>query len=136
MAVSKASTQVTWSSSNSTSVSSGSTATSDAMSISSDSFDAMITFKADNGGTPASGDTIDFYILYSTGDPDGASTDEYDAADTLHGTFLCQLDTNTTDPAQRTVQIPVAAKGFKIFASSNASSNSITVSSELYEASA
>ncbi len=136
MAVSKGSTQVTWSASSSVSVSSGTTATSDAMTFASDSFDGMITCKADNGGTPASGDTVDFYILYTTGDPDGASTDEYDAADTLHGTFLCQLDTNTTDPAQRTVQIPVSAKGFKIYASNNASSNSITVSAELYEASA
>ena len=51
--------QVTWSSSNSVSVSAGSTQASDAASFSATAFAAMITLKADNGGTPASGDTVD-----------------------------------------------------------------------------
>jgi hypothetical protein len=47
------------------------------MSFSAAAFDAMITLKADNSGTPASGDTVDFYALLSCGDPDGSGGDEF-----------------------------------------------------------
>lgn len=135
MAVSKSSTQVTWpTAANSASVSSGGNATSEAGTFATDSFEAMLTCKADNGGTPAAGDTVDFYLLYTTGDPDGASTDEYDT--NMQGTYLCTLDTNADDPAQKTVRVSPVAKGFKVYAVNNASSNSITVAAELYEASA
>ena len=131
MAVSKSNTQVTWSSATSKSVSSSSNATSDAHTFSSNAVAAMITIKADHSGTPASGDTVDFFLLYTTGDPDASSDDEYDSSG--HGMHLATLDTNTDDPAIKTVEIPVSAKGFKIYSENNDSNASITVSAEVYE---
>ena len=123
--------QVTWSSSNSISVSAGSTQTSDAITLSTSAFAAMITLKADNSGTPASGDTVDFYALLSCGDPDGSAGDEYPNDDS-HGIFLARLDTTADDPAIVTVSLPVA-KAAKIRAKSNAWSNAVTVSACMNE---
>jgi len=131
MAMSRTETQIEWSSSDSTSVSSGSAATSDAFTLETDCIALAIQCKADNAGTPASGDTLDVYILWTCGDPDGASTDEYDSTD--HGMFVCQLDTDQDDPAIRTVDLPVSAKGGKVYVESNAASNSITASAALYQ---
>ena len=75
MAVSKAGQQVTFSSANFLAVSGDSQTTSDAITLSSNSVAAQITLKSDHSGSPLSGDTVDFYILYSTGDPDGSTTD-------------------------------------------------------------
>ena len=132
MAVSKSNTQVTWSTSNSVSVSASSNSTSDAHAFDSTSVSAMVTMKADNGGTPASGDTVDFYLLYTTGDPDGGTaTDEYDTVG--HAMHVATLDTNSEDPARKTVEIPVSAKGFKVYAVNNSSGRAVTVSAEVYE---
>jgi len=131
MAVANNEQQVTWSSSNSVSVSAGGSQTSDAVSFSATAFDAMITLKADNNGTPASGDTVDFYALLSCGDPDGASSDEY-PNDNSDGIFLARLDTDADDPAIATVGLPVG-KGAKVYAKSDASSNAITVSACINE---
>lgn len=131
MAISKSSTQVTWSSATSKSVGSSSNETSDAHTFSSNSVTAMITVKADHSGTPASGDTVDFFLLYTTGDPDAASSDEYSSAG--HGMHIASLDTNTDDPAIKTVEIPVSAKGFKVYAKNNDPNATITVSAEVYE---
>ncbi|HPC95211.1 MAG TPA: hypothetical protein PLU87_09725 [Sedimentisphaerales bacterium] len=131
MAVANHEIQVTWSSSNSASVSGGATAASDAMSFSASGFDAMVTLKAENNGTPVSGDTVDFYALLSCGDPDGSGSDEFPNDDS-NGIFLVRLDTYADDPAVATVTIPVA-KSVKIFARNNASSNSVTVSACLNE---
>ena len=134
MAVSKSETQIVWSAANNLSVAAAGTGTSDAFTFDATSFAAMITCKADNNGTPASGDKVEFYLLYTTGDPDGASTDEYDT--TTQGTLLCILDTNITDPAQATVPVSPSAKGGKIYVKNNAPSNGITVSATMYESKA
>lgn len=131
MAVGNNEIQVTWSSSNSTSVSAGTTEASDAMAFSAAAFDAMITLKADNSGTPASGDTVDFFALISCGDPDGSGSDEF-PNDESDGIFLARLDTYADDPAVATVSLPVA-KSVKIFAKSNASSNAVSVSACINE---
>lgn len=131
MAVTKSSTQVTFSSASSILVSGDSQVTSDAMSLSSNSIAAQLTMYADHSGTPVTGDTVDFYILYSTGDPDGSGVDTYDTPG--HGLHLGNLDLNTDDPAQKTVDIPVSAKSFKMYVDNNAASNGITCSSEIYE---
>ena len=131
MAVTKVNRQVEWSGGSSVSVSASSNTTSDAHTFDSTSVSAMITTKCDNGSTPASGDTVDFYILYTTGDPDGASTDEYDTV--AHAMHVTTLDTNSEAPARKTVEIPVSAKGFKVYAVNNSSSNAITISAEVYE---
>ena len=134
MAISKSNTQVTWSSATSKSVSSSGNETSDAHTFDSTSVSAMISMKADNGGTPSSGDTVDFYILYTTGDPDGAGADEYDTVG--HGMHVGVLNTNSEDPVRKTVEIPVSAKGFKVYAVNNSSGRAITASAEIYETTA
>ena len=92
---------------------------------------AQLTVKADHAGSPSSGDTVDFYILYSTGDPDGSVADEYDTSG--HALHLAILDLNTEDPAQKTVDIPVSAKALKVYVDNNSASGVITCSSEIYE---
>ncbi len=131
MAVANNEIQVTWSSSNSRSVSAGAGETSDAMPFSATAFDAMVTLKADNSSTPASGDTVDFYALLSCGDPDGSGSDEFPNDDS-DGIFLARLDTNADDPAIATVALPVA-KTVRIFAKNNASSHAITGSACINE---
>ena len=131
MAVGRNQIQVQWSTSNSTSISSSSNATSDEIDLSATAFAGGLTLKADNGGTPTSGDTVDFYWLQTAGDPDGASTEEY--ATSGHGQFLGRLDTNTEDPAILHVPVDVSGIKAKLYAESNAASNSITVSAELVE---
>jgi len=132
MAVANNEIQVQWDSgSNSKSVTAAGTATSDAFSFSATAVDAQVTLKADNASTPASGDTIEFYLLATCGDPDGASTDEY-PVDSDDGILLAVLDTYANDPAVKTVGCPVA-KGGKLHARSTASSNAITVSACINE---
>jgi hypothetical protein len=133
MAIEKAETQITFDTGTAydTVAASGNT-TSDAMTFSADAFAAQIECKADNGGTPADGDEVDFYILYTLGDPDGASSDEYDTVD--HASLLCTLDTYAEDPAIKTVPVNPVAKGFEIYVVSRAASNSHTISCTLYEA--
>jgi hypothetical protein len=87
----------------------------------------MITLKADNSTTPAAGDTIDFYVLPTCGDPDGSGSAEY-PNDEKDGIFLATLDTTDNDPAIATVPFPIACTNFKLYAKSNASTNAITVS--------
>lgn len=131
MALSKSETQVTWSAANSLSVSASSTGTSDAVTIPTVALDGSISLKADHSGTPAAGNTVEFYALYSNGDPDGASTDEFDT--TEQGALLAVLDLNADDPAQTTVPLPtVAAKSLKIYAVNNDTGDAVTVSAACY----
>lgn len=124
--------QVTWSAANNSSVTAASNATSDEITFTAGTvFQAKIQLKADNNGTPASGDTVDFYLLESHGDPDGASTDEFDT--TTQGQHLATLDTNSDDPAITTVVVPGPFYKAKIYAVNNASANGITVSALIQE---
>lgn len=131
MAVSETEIQVTWSASNSVSVSAGGNATSDAITFDETAVARQIQLKADNASAATSGDTITFRLLQSLGDPDGASTDEYESVG--HGLLLGVLDTNTDDPAGLVVPIPETIKSGKIYAVSGAASNSITVSATVLE---
>ena len=105
MAITRSENQVTWSASNSVSVTSGSSQTSDAVTLNDTCVMASITCKADNAGTPASGDIINFYWASTVGDPDGASTDEYptDIADMI---YLGQID-DVTVLDKDGVKIPI-----------------------------
>ena len=131
MAVTNNEQQVTWSSSNSASVSAGGTQVSDTANFSATAFAAMVTLKADNDGTPASGDTVDFYALITCGDPDGAGADEYPTDDS-DGIFLARLDTSADDPVVAAVNLPVA-KAVKLYAKNNSSGRTITVSACINE---
>ncbi len=131
MAITHNEVQVQWSAANSASVTAGLSSTSDAVLFATTAVEAMVHVKADNNGTPSSGDTIDVFALYTGGDPDGTGTDEYDT--TGHPVFLLRLDTNKEDPALGSVPISVAAKGIKLYAFNNASVDSITVSATITE---
>jgi hypothetical protein len=137
MAITRAETQVQWSAANSVSVGIGGTQTSDEINLDATCVAAQITVKADNSGTPAADDQIDFYLLQTSGDPDGASTDEFDT--TGHALFLCRLDTYTTgdgeDPAIKTVPLPIPQKGAKLYATGadSGTSTAITVSATITE---
>lgn len=135
MAVSKALTQGTWAAANTQSIAAAGTATSDALSFGASSFAATVQLKASNNGTAVSGDKVEFYLLRTNGTVDGAEgTDSYDT--TTQGQLLAVLDTFITNPALATVDISPASKGFKLYASNKAATNGITVSFQLYEASA
>lgn len=130
-------TQITWSAASSKSVAFGATDTSDTFSFTTNCWDASIQLSADNDGTPASGDTVEFRILYTGGDILGDSGDDFDT--TEHATLLAVLDTFSTntpgeDPARLTVPLPtVAAKGFRILASNKSAGRAITVRARVVE---
>jgi hypothetical protein len=133
MALSRQEVQVTWSASNSTPVTSGSNATSDEVTIDATSVERYLIVKADNGGTPTSGDTIEVKILMNAGDPDADpdSADEFGTAETC--TVVQVLDTNAVDPCiGDAIPIPFG-QSFKVRVDSNAASNSITVSAQMNE---
>lgn len=138
MAITRTETQVTWpTAANSISVTAGGNQTSEEVNLDATCIAAQISLKADNSTTPAADDQIDFYMLQTSGDPDGASTDEFDT--TAHARFLCRLDTYAAgegeDPAGKTVRIPIPQKGFKIYATGadSGTTNSITVSATITE---
>ena len=122
--------QVTWSAANSLSIAAGNNATSDVFTFSTNGSLAHIQLKADNDGTPAAGDTVDFFLLLTCGDPDGAGADEYDTVN--HAIPLGTLDTNSEDPALRTVNCPMV-KGGKLYAVNNSAGRAITVSACILE---
>lgn len=135
MAITKPSTQVEWSGADTISVTSGATQTSDAVTIDATTVGLSLTVKADNAGTPASGDTISVYVLHSTGDPDvdPDNTDEYDDP----GTLVAVLDTNlsglTGGVCIKTVMLNPTIKKLKVRCVSGAASNSITCSAQIME---
>jgi hypothetical protein len=134
MAITHNEVQVQWNTGNNNySLSAGSTYSSDAVSINATATELGITCKADNNGTPASGDVIDWYIRYTDGDPDGVSTDEYGSENINHATYLGTSDTNDVDPAIFSTELSSAHKGFYIMAVSGASSNGITISATCTE---
>ena len=133
MAITRAETQVTWSASDSVSVTAGSSQTSDEVNLDAACFAAQISFKADNSTTPAADDQIHFWIIQTSGDPDGAGADEFDTVG--HANPLAVLDTNDEDPAGVTVALPIPQKGFKIYAEgiTAGTTNAVTVSATITE---
>lgn len=127
---SEAEQQITWASSNSTSVASGGSTTSDVLTLSAGVIQANLLLKADNGGTPADGDDLDFVLQYTVGDPDGASTDEYTTPEHSH---VIRANTFLEDPALVLVAVPVPVAALQIEAQNQSGTNSITVSATLYE---
>lgn len=121
MANSYQETGVTWSSAASLTVSSATVVWSDPVSINVDDWDGSISLSADNAGTPAAGDIVDWYIAWTNGDILGDTGDDFDTVE--HSEPLYRMDTvaaNTPgeDPARRTLQIDVSGKkAFKIGAS-------------------
>lgn len=119
---------VTWSASSTKSLTSNTTReASDAVSVHVDAVQASLQVKADNSGTPASGDTVDLWISWS---PDATN---YDTEE--HSQFLGRLDTYATndpgeDPAGKSFALNVSGKqSFKLLARGNqAASRNVTLS--------
>lgn len=133
MALTRQETQVTWPTAvNSIAVAAASAQLSELVTLDATCIDASITLKALNGGTPASGDTVDFYLATSSGDPDGAAAYEY-PANVAHMRHLGRIDTNLQNPDVLTVKIPSAPVNGYVYAVNNASANSITVSATIEE---
>lgn len=124
--------QLTWSGSNDGTVPHDGTQsnTSDTASMADTAFQAQIELKADNTDTPASGDTVDFWLEQTLGDPDGTGSDEFETDE--QGTFLASLDTNADDPAVSVVELPVPSKQVKVKAKNQQAFNS-TVSAIILE---
>lgn len=125
MALSRSEQQITWSAANSKSVAAGATENADDYAPNAAAYDLLVTVKADNAGTAASGDAVDIYAFYKN-DPDGDATAEYDNA----GGYLGTLDTYS-EGSGGTVKKSfgcVPAGSIRFVAVSKTASNGITVS--------
>jgi hypothetical protein len=125
--------QLTWATATTTAVvTNGSNVTSDTATISGTAIELSAQLKADHAGTPASGHTVDWFALYTLGDPDGASSDEFGT--TGHAVFLARLDLNTEDPAIAVTRLNPNVKALKLYAVNNGSTaTGVTVSATLQE---
>jgi len=124
--------QVEWASVAFKSIAFGATELSDAFTISPVAKAVTIQIKADNDGTPASGDTATFTLNLTLGDPDGAGANEFPG--TTEGIALGSLDTNAFDPAMDVIAISVfPATGGKLSVANNSAGRAITVSAILLE---
>jgi len=131
MAITVTETQVEWAAADSKVVAFADSELSDAFVINQTCFQAMIQLKADNDGAPAAGDSVDFYLQATLGDPDGAGASEYGTEE--QDIPLGSLDTNADDPAIASVQLPVPLVGGKIFAVNKSAGRAITVSATILE---
>jgi hypothetical protein len=135
MASSRNETALAWSSVAYVDITSGSNATSDAFTFNIEDWDASLTLYADNQGTPASGDTLDVYVEWTSGSVDGSAGDDYDTAKGAQ--WVARLNTYSTDsdgedPQQKTVQLPnIAAKGLKVYAKNNSGGRTIRLRAEI-----
>ncbi len=136
MASSRNETAITWSAAASIALSSATASTSDAFTFNIEDWDGAIQVNADNGGTPASGDIVNVYIAYTSGDVLGDSGSDYDT--TEHAIKLGVLNTYGTDtpgedPARRTFPLPTMAPlgGKLIVDAPQGASRTITVRARL-----
>lgn len=132
MSVSGSETQVQWGGANSQSVGASGNEVSD--DIAGDFLAGTIVLKSAHGGTPASGDTVDFYLLASNGDPDGVGTDEFTTQDIDTAHFLVRIDHNSVGATVLIgpIALPVPVKNYRIWAVNNGAT-SVTVSAILYK---
>jgi len=125
MAITTNTVAVLWSTAATKSVAAAATEISDNEDVTgADCPEVTLTLKADNAGTPASGDVVDFYVSKSA---DGGTT--YDTVENYQ--HLTQIDTYTpsADPSSKTVSFNIeGVTDWKLVAISGAASNSITVS--------
>jgi hypothetical protein len=133
MAITNTFTEFKWSTAATKALTFGTNSTSDALGApAQNAIAAQVQCKANNGGTPASGDTVDFFLLPTLGDVDGDSTTDYDTAKNAP-VFLVRLDTFLENPAVGTVPVSAAMANCKIYAVNNSAARTITVSAGLLE---
>lgn len=118
MALTRNEQQVLWSTAESITLSTATLTWSDPITFDATDTAGGLQVSAANQGTPASGDTMEVWIAYTTGDVLGDSGDDY--ATDEHAIYLGQLNTYATDtpgenPARKSIPIDVAPfKGCKI----------------------
>lgn len=118
---------ITWSTAAFATVAAATTVASDAVVLNVADWEGDVTVYVNMGAAPASGDTVDVQILWNAGAITGAG-DMFDSA--KHGDTLMQFNlfgTSGENPAQKTVSLRTAAKGFKIQVRNNSTVRSITV---------
>jgi len=118
MAIAVSEFQILWSTASSLSVAASGTATSDSIAITATVFQAQIQIKLDHSTTPGAADFMEFWLLVTLGDPDGAGADEF--ATTTQGQFLGILDPQITDPAIAVFPINMPVKEVKLYVENNA----------------
>jgi len=96
---------------------------SDEITLDAADWSAGIAVRADNAGTPASGDQVEVRVLYTNGDVDnGGGANDYPTMNTsgatgAQGNYLCLLDTYSNyDPDQTYRAVDATAKGVKLAA--------------------
>lgn len=117
MASSRVSTAIVWSTNASITMNTTAAFTSDAFTYNAEDWDASIQVNADNQGTPSSGDYVDLWIAYTSGDVLGDTGSDYDT--TEHAVQIGRLNTYGTDtpgedPARGTYKLDTAPLGFKL----------------------
>jgi len=136
MALTRNEKQITWSSASSITLSAATLTWSDAVSFDATDIAGGLLVSVDNAGTPASGDTCEIWITYTTGDVLGDSGDDF--ATDEHAVYLGLMDTYSTntpgeDPARKAVVVDVQSyKGFKLgVKAANAATRNIVVRARL-----
>lgn len=121
MAITRVETQILWSAANSKTLNNNTTYfASDTFTFDATTIGASIQIYAANQGTPASGDTVTFYLAYTTGDLLGDTGDDYDTDE--HSIPIGVVDTFGTNtpgenPVRKTLMLPsVVPKGAKLLA--------------------
>jgi len=113
MAVTRNDRNVTWDTgSSSKTVSVNTRVDSDAMTFDATDIKGSIQIKADNQGTPAAGDTADFYIKWTT---DGSTYDTDEFAEGPYRLDTVAANTPGEDPAVMSIPVePGRYKGYKL----------------------
>lgn len=138
MGLTRVETDILWSGVAGTTLNAATVFTSDAFTFDPTTVAASIALSADNQGTPASGDTVTFYLAYTSGDLLGNTGDDYDTDE--HAIPIGVIDTYPTntpgeDPGRRTITIPTTVpKGAKLLAvAPNAATRNIIIRARLTE---
>lgn len=139
MASSRVETQILWGGANTKSLNTNNWFVSDEVSFHAEDWDGEIQFRVDNSGTPASGDTVEIRLLYTTGDLDnGGGPNDYPDVNTSGSTaaraeFAVHLDTyNSYDPDSTTVPVRTGHKALKVAArAAQGSTRAITLAVRL-----
>ena len=138
MAITRVETGITWSAAASVTLNAATVFASDAFTFDATTIGATIAVSADNAGTPAAGDTVTFYLAYTSGDLLGDTGDDYDTDE--HAIPIGVVDTYATntpgeDPARRTLILPSSVpKGAKLLAvAPNAATRNIVIMARLTE---
>jgi len=138
MAITRVETDILWSATASKTLTVATPVASDAFTFDATCIGGTIAVSADNQGTPAAGDTVTFYIAYTSGDLLGDTGDDYDTDE--HAIPIGVVDTlasNTPgeDPVRKTLILPTSIpKGAKLIAiSPNAATRNIVIRARLTE---